>query len=83
MTTTISILKLSAARCERFNTSNLCLSAMDPYCTWDNNQQRCILYTKLSSTFSSTRRLLTCPILNATSMCLLMLEFLFLLFICI
>ncbi|CAF2496701.1 unnamed protein product [Rotaria sp. Silwood2] len=66
MTTTISVLKLSVARCDRFNTSNLCLSAMDPYCTWDNNQQRCILYTKSSSTFSSSRPLLTCPILNTT-----------------
>ncbi|CAF3351512.1 unnamed protein product [Rotaria sp. Silwood1] len=66
MTTTISVIKLSVARCDRFNTSNLCLSAMDPYCTWDNNQQRCILYTKSPSTFSSSRPLFTCPILNTT-----------------
>ncbi len=70
MTTTISVLKLSAGRCDRLNTSNLCIAAMDPYCTWDNNQQRCVLYTKSSSTFSSPRRSLTCPILNTTSMCL-------------
>ncbi|CAF1259554.1 unnamed protein product [Rotaria magnacalcarata] len=66
MTTTISVVKLSVARCDRFNTSNLCLSAMDPYCTWDNNQQRCILFTKSSSTFPSSRPLLTCPIINTT-----------------
>jgi len=71
MTTTISVLKLSVERCNRLNTSNLCISAMDPYCTWDNNQQRCVLYTKTSSTFSSSHRSLTCPILNTTSMCLL------------
>jgi hypothetical protein len=71
MTTTISVLKLSVERCNRLNTSNLCMSAMDPYCTWDNNQQRCDLYTKTSSTFSSSHRSLTCPILNTTSMCLL------------
>jgi len=73
MTTTISVLKLSVERCHRLNTSNLCMSAMDPYCTWDNNQQQCVLYTKMSSTFSSSHRSLTCPILNTTSMCLLIL----------
>ena len=65
----MSVLKLSVARCHRFNTSNLCLAAMDPYCAWDNNQQRCVLYTKLSSTFSFVQRPLTCPILNTTSLC--------------
>ncbi len=67
LTTTKSVLKLSVERCNRLNTNNLCLAAMDPYCIWDNNQQRCILYTKSSSTFP---RSLTCPILNTTSMCL-------------
>ncbi len=70
MTTTISVLKISVGRCDRLNTSNLCLAAMDPYCTWDNNQQRCILYTKSSSTFTLSHRTLTCPILNTTSICL-------------
>jgi hypothetical protein len=64
-------MKLSVGRCDRLNTSNLCMAAMDPYCTWDNNQQRCVLYTKSSSTFTSSYRSLTCPILNTTSMCLI------------
>ena len=68
-------MKLSVGRCDRLNTSNLCAAAMDPYCTWDNNQQRCVLYTKSSSTFSSSHRSLTCPILNTTSMCLSMKNF--------
>ena len=71
LTTPTSVMKIPAGRCDRLNSSDICLSAMDPYCTWNNNQQRCVLYTKLSSTFSaSSSRSLTCPILNLTSLCL-------------
>ncbi|CAF3450699.1 unnamed protein product, partial [Rotaria sp. Silwood2] len=34
ITTSISVLKISVARCDRFNTSHLCTASMDPYCTW-------------------------------------------------
>ncbi|CAF2146086.1 unnamed protein product [Rotaria magnacalcarata] len=64
LTTSKSVLKISVARCNRFNTSHLCSAAMDPYCTWDNYYQRCT-FSKLLS-WKNFRQLLTCPILNIT-----------------
>ncbi|CAF1267399.1 unnamed protein product [Adineta steineri] len=65
ITTSISVLKISVARCNRFNTSYLCSASMDPYCTWNNHYQRCILSTESSSSRISYQSL-TCPNLNIT-----------------
>ncbi|CAF4315487.1 unnamed protein product, partial [Rotaria sp. Silwood2] len=64
ITTSISVLKISVARCDRFNTSHLCTASMDPYCIWDNYYQRCN-FSRISS-WKISRQLLTCPILNVT-----------------
>ncbi|CAF3442509.1 unnamed protein product [Rotaria sp. Silwood1] len=64
ITTSISVLKISVARCSRFNTSYLCTASMDPYCTWDNYYQRCT-FSRISS-WKISRQLLICPILNIT-----------------
>jgi semaphorin 5 len=54
-------MKLPVARCERLSTSQLCSAAMDPYCSWDNEQQRCRMQNKPAA------RTWTCPIVNLTS----------------
>ena len=70
ITTRRSVLKVPVARCERLTTSNLCSAAMDPYCTWNHNQQQCVLHTSSSLALPfSASRLLTCPSLNVTSRC--------------
>lgn len=65
ITTDISVLKISVARCHRFNTSHLCSASMDPYCLWDNHYQKCIF--SINSISKNFRQSLTCPILNITS----------------
>ncbi|CAF0757959.1 unnamed protein product [Rotaria sordida] len=64
LTTSISVLKIPVERCNRFNTSHLCIASMDPYCIWDNYYQRCT-FSRIS-TWKISRQLLTCPILNIT-----------------
>ncbi|CAF0994441.1 unnamed protein product, partial [Didymodactylos carnosus] len=65
LTTPISVMKLSVVRCDRFNTSLLCMGAMDPYCMWDPNHQRCVLYTTVHRNYN-IQTSWTCPILNLT-----------------
>jgi len=65
MTTDEGVIKIPVQRCDRFGTRKQCLSAMDPYCGWNEQKQKCTKAPNKNPHSTSWEQVpISCPILT-------------------